>query len=87
MVQGSPVRLSGVVYDKVMGKWLIIAGLVIAALGVVVYLLERTGFRGLPGDIRYESENVKVYFPIATSIVLSILLTLIMWLVSYLRNR
>lgn len=70
-----------------MGKWLIITGLVIAAIGVFLYVLERTGFRGLPGDINYESRNVRFHFPIVTSILVSLLLTLILWLVQYLRNR
>jgi len=62
------------------GRWLIIAGLALAAAGAVFWLLGRSGFRGLPGDISYQSDHVRVYFPIVTCIALSILLTLVSWL-------
>ena len=54
------------------GKLLIVAGLLVAVVGLVVWGLGRAGFRGLPGDIRYESGNVRFYFPIVTCIVLSV---------------
>ncbi len=69
-----------------MGRYLIIAGIALAVLGVIVWLIERTGFRGLPGDIRYESPNARFYFPIVSCIVLSILLTLIMWIIQWFRR-
>jgi hypothetical protein len=62
-----------------LGKILALAGLALAVVGGVLYAMGRTGFRGLPGDIRYETGNVRVYFPIVTSIVLSLVLTLAMW--------
>jgi hypothetical protein len=70
-----------------LGRWLIYAGVALAAAGCVVWFLGRSGFRGLPGDIRYESDHVRVYFPIVTCIVLSILLTGISWLLQRFRNR
>ncbi len=70
-----------------MGRIIILAGLVIVGIGVVVWLLGRLGFRGLPGDIRYQGDNVKIYFPIVTSLVLSVLLTGLMWLIAYFRSR
>ena len=63
-----------------LGRVLIFAGLGIAALGVVVWLLGRSGFHGLPGDISVRGEHVQFYFPIVSCIALSILLTLAMWL-------
>lgn len=63
-----------------MGKWIILIGAILIAVGGLVYGLGRLGFRGLPGDIRYESSNVRVYFPIITCLVLSVLLTLGVWL-------
>jgi hypothetical protein len=62
------------------GKVLVLLGVALAAVGGVVYLLGRAGFRGLPGDISYESPHVRVYFPIVTCLVLSAVLTLGMWL-------
>jgi hypothetical protein len=70
-----------------MGKWLVIAGAVLIGVGLLVWIAERAGFRGLPGDIRHEGKNLRVYFPIVSSIVLSLLLTLIVWLVQYFRQR
>jgi Protein of unknown function (DUF2905) len=58
-----------------MGKTLVLIGLVIAAVGVIV-MLGAPLFR-LPGDIVVKRGNFSFYFPIATSIVLSILLTLL----------
>lgn len=69
------------------GKLLVIVGLTIAAAGLAVWALGRAGFRGLPGDIRYQSGNVRVYFPIVTCIVLSLILTGLMWLWQYIGRR
>jgi hypothetical protein len=63
------------------GKLLIYAGLGLAALGVLSIAASRLGIRffQLPGDIVWKpTENSTGYFPIATSIILSILLTLIL---------
>jgi hypothetical protein len=58
-----------------MGKTLVIAGLAIAALGVLVML--GLPFGRLPGDLYIRRGNFSFYFPLATSIVLSVLLTLL----------
>ena len=58
-----------------MGKALVLIGLAIAALGVVVMLGLPIG--RLPGDIVVKRGNFSFYFPLATSIILSILLTLL----------
>ena len=58
-----------------MGKALLILGLVIAGLGALIMLGLPIG--RLPGDIAVKRDNFSFYFPITTSIVLSILLTLI----------
>ena len=63
------------------GKTLIVIGLIIAAVGVVLTLAGRIPWIGrLPGDIYIKKENFTFYFPLATSIIISILLTLILWL-------
>jgi hypothetical protein len=68
------------------GKWLIVAGIVIAMLGVLVIVLGRIGLFKLPGDLEFGSKNWRIYFPIASCIILSIILTLIMWLINYFRR-
>jgi hypothetical protein len=69
------------------GKLLVVLGLLVAVAGLVVWGLGRAEFRGLPGDIRYESGNVRFYFPVVTCIVLSVMLTALMWLWQWLGRR
>lgn len=59
-----------------MGKVLVVVGLVIAAIGLVMMLGVPLG--RLPGDIAVRRGNVSFYFPLTTSIVLSIVLTLVL---------
>jgi Protein of unknown function (DUF2905) len=68
------------------GKWLIAAGLVIALVGVLVLLLGKVGLFRLPGDLEFGSKNWRIYFPIASCIVISIILTLILWLINHFRR-
>ena len=68
------------------GKWLIITGIMIAALGVLFVLLGRVGLFKLPGDLQFGSKNWRIYIPIASCIIISVILTLILWLISYLRR-
>jgi len=60
------------------GKIIIILGAILIALGVLLPYIVKVDFFGkLPGDIKIEKENFRFYFPIATCVVLSILLTLL----------
>ena len=68
------------------GKWLISAGVIIALLGVLVMALGRAGLFKLPGDLEFGSKNWRIYFPIASCILISIVLTLVLWLISYFRR-
>ncbi|MBI1920923.1 MAG: DUF2905 domain-containing protein [Geobacter sp.] len=62
------------------GKSLIIIGLIIAIIGVVLTFAGRIPWLGrLPGDIYIKRENFTFYFPLATSILISIILSLILW--------
>jgi hypothetical protein len=63
------------------GKSLIIIGLIIAAVGVVLTLAGKVPWLGrLPGDIYIKRDNFTFYFPLATSILISVILSLILWL-------
>ena len=63
------------------GKLLIVCGLLIAGVGVAVVLAGRLPWIGrLPGDIYVQRGHFTFYFPLATSILASIVLTLIFWL-------
>ena len=65
------------------GKLLIVLGGILLLAGVVLVLLGRTNLPigRLPGDILYRGKNTTFYFPLATSIVLSVLLSLILYVI------
>lgn len=63
-----------------MAKWLITLGLGLLVLGLLWPLFNRIGLGHLPGDIRVERPGMVFYFPITTSILLSLLVTLLLWL-------
>jgi hypothetical protein len=66
------------------GWVLLVVGLVIAGIGVVWLLAPYIPWLGkLPGDIAVERGNFRFFFPIVTCIVISVLLTGIVWLVRY----
>jgi hypothetical protein len=68
------------------GKWLVVIGAVTVVLGLLLMLLGRIGLFRLPGDFEFGGKNWRVYFPLATCILLSRLLTLVLWLIHYLRR-
>jgi len=61
-------------------RFLIVAGLVLLALGLLWPFLGRLGLGRLPGDIVIGRGNFRFYFPLATSLVLSVGLSLLFWL-------
>jgi hypothetical protein len=62
------------------GRMLVVFGLLIALVGVVLMLVGRVPWLGrLPGDIHIQRGNWTFYFPLATSLLLSVVLTLILW--------
>jgi len=68
------------------GKWLIAVGIIIALLGALTMLSGRAGLFKLPGDLEFGSKNWRVYIPIASCILISIILTVILWLINYFRR-
>lgn len=71
-----------------LARLLIGLGLVLVAMGALVLLLARIGLPlgRLPGDFAWRGRNTSVYFPLATSILISILLSLILYLVNRFRR-
>jgi hypothetical protein len=66
-----------------LGKWLAGLGLILAVLGGIFWITGKIPFLGrLPGDIRIEGEHFKFYFPLASCIFLSIIISLILWVIS-----
>ena len=65
--------------DQQTGKYILVAGLLIVAAGIVIYFFhDHLKWIGkLPGDIRIEKENFRFYFPISTMIIFSFILTII----------
>ena len=65
-----------------MSRFLIVVGLAIAAVGVLWPWLSRLGIGRLPGDIMVQRGNFAFYAPIVTCVLLSIVLSLILWLIN-----
>ncbi len=65
------------------GKLLTTFGVVIIGMGLVLTYFDRIPFIGkLPGDITIRRDNIQIYVPIATCIVLSVVVSFILWLIS-----
>jgi hypothetical protein len=64
------------------GRALVVMGLVVALVGVVLMVAGRVSWLGrLPGDLYIQRGNWSFYFPLATSVVVSVLLTVVFWLI------
>ncbi|TMA24051.1 MAG: DUF2905 domain-containing protein [Deltaproteobacteria bacterium] len=64
------------------GRTLIVLGMVIVALGVLLYAFPSLPLGRLPGDIRIERPGVRIYLPITTCLAASLILSAVFWLVS-----
>ena len=67
-----------------LGKLLVVMGGLLVLVGLVVMLVNRSGLPlgRLPGDIVYRGKNTTIYFPLATSVVVSVVLSLVLYVVS-----
>lgn len=63
-----------------MAKWLIMIGLILVAIGVLWPLLAKLGLGSLPGDFKLERKGFTFYFPLTTSIIVSIVISIILWI-------
>jgi len=71
-----------------LGKIIIFIGIGIAVLGGIIFLISKIPFAGkLPGDISIKKENFSFYFPVSTSILISIILTIIINVVLFIIFR
>jgi hypothetical protein len=65
-----------------MARWLIILGVVLVAAGLLWPWISKLGLGRLPGDIVVERENFRLYLPITTSILISLVLSVVLWLLN-----
>ncbi|WP_420152934.1 DUF2905 domain-containing protein [Siphonobacter sp.] len=65
------------------GKWLMGLGGLLLGAGLLIYLFsdKLQGLGRLPGDIRIERENFRMYLPITTCLLVTILINVVLWLV------
>jgi hypothetical protein len=70
-----------------MGKFLIISGIIILAIGIIVQFSHKIPYLGkLPGDIRIDGKNFTFYLPLTTSILLSLLISIILLIINKARQ-
>lgn len=65
-----------------MARLLILIGIVLVAVGLIWLLAERLGIGRLPGDIVIEREGMRIYIPLMTMLIVSIVLSLVIWLIN-----
>jgi thiosulfate reductase cytochrome b subunit len=69
-----------------MAKIIIVIGVVLVLIGLAMLFIQKVPFLGkLPGDILIKKENFTFYFPLATSIIISIIISLILYIISKFR--
>ncbi len=62
-----------------MAKWLILLGIILILIGLIWPWLSRLGLGHLPGDIHIKRDGFDFYFPLTTSILVSLVLSLLFW--------
>jgi hypothetical protein len=69
-----------------LGRLIAVLGIALVAAGALLMVASRLGFLGslgrLPGDVSYRGRTVSFYFPIVTCLILSVVVTLVLWLIS-----
>ena len=71
-----------------MGKTLIILGVVITGVGLLLMFSDKIPFLGkLPGDISFQKENFRLFFPITSSILISGIISIILWALSHVKGK
>ncbi len=62
-----------------MARALITIGLILVAVGLLWPWLQRIGLGRLPGDLVIERDNFRLFFPITTSIIISLIISIVLW--------
>lgn len=71
-----------------LGKTLIIIGILIVLIGSLMLILPKLPYIGkLPGDIHIKKEKFEIYIPLATSFLISIVISLIIWIIGFLNKK
>ncbi len=73
-----------------LGRFLVIAGVILVALGLLFVAGSKfptVGLGRLPGDIAYRGRNFQFYFPIVTCLIVSVVLTAVLWIISFLTKK
>ena len=71
-----------------LGKPLILLGVVLIVVGILLVFAGKIPYLGkLPGDLHFRRGNVDIFIPVVTSIVLSLLVSAVLWLVSYFSKK
>ncbi|TMJ50398.1 MAG: DUF2905 domain-containing protein [Alphaproteobacteria bacterium] len=63
-----------------MARLLVVVGLLLVALGLLWPIIDKIGLGRLPGDIMIERGNFRLYIPLATSLLVSVILSVILWI-------
>ncbi|MCL4315264.1 MAG: DUF2905 domain-containing protein [Gammaproteobacteria bacterium] len=61
-------------------RWLIVLGAVLVLIGLLWPWISKLGLGKLPGDIAFERNGTRFYFPVTTSIIISIVISVVLWL-------
>ena len=73
-----------------LGRFLVTIGIVLGVLGLIVMAGSRFSFWGLgrlPGNIAYKGKHLSFYFPIVTCLIVSVALTAVLWIISFLTRK
>jgi hypothetical protein len=71
-----------------LGKWIVLAGIVLIFVGGLMWLLGRIPFFGtLPGDIRIQTQNMSCFIPIVSMIIVSVVATIILNIIIRIVNK
>ncbi len=73
--------------ERNIGPWLVVAGILVVLLGVLVWAGGLSWFGRLPGDIRVERGNVRIYIPLVSMLLVSVTATVVLSIVRYLLRR